>query len=510
MSTTPMNALSELWSRTGADPSALARVTLTGADPVLPSSFAVGTLAQASIAAAGLAASELHRLRTGIAQAVAVDMRHAAVEFRSERYFRTDAPPADPWDKIAGLYRTKDGGWIRLHTNFPHHRDGILKLLGTRLAIRAAQQGATESCAYDRDAVQQALLQWDGEAFETAAAEANMVVTKTRSLAEWAAHPQGEAVAQLPVLEIVKVADSPPRPLPAADRPLSGVRVLELTRIIAGPVAGRTLAAHGADVLHITSPNLPSIPSLVIDTGRGKRNAFLDLDTAVGRDQLAKLTASADVFIQGYRPGGLAARGFDPLELARRNPSLIAVSLSAYGHVGPWSNRRGFDSLTQNANGINVAEAHAASLDARSGRLPEGESERASKDSSEAARQGGAATGKMDRPKELPAQALDHAAGYLLAFGAMIALHRRATEGGSWLVRTSLAQVGEWLKSLGRIDGGHTAPDPKPDDIADLIETSDSGFGPLRAVRHAAILSATPARWVLPSMPLGHGKPEWL
>lgn len=459
----PTSVLRDLWSLVGADPAALARVTLTGDDPALPSSFRVGTLAQASIAAAGLAAAELHRLRTGTAQSVTVDMRHAAIEFRSERYFRTSDPPADPWDKIAGLYRTRDGGWIRLHTNFPHHRDGILRLLNR---------------SYDREAVQQALLQWDGEAFETAAAEAKMVVTRTRSLAEWAAHPQGQAVATLPVLEIIKVADSPRRPLGPADRPLSGARVLELTRIIAGPVAGRTLAAHGADVLHITSPNLPSIPSLVIDTGRGKRPAFLDLDTASGRDQLAALAASADIFIQGYRPGGLAARGFDPLELARTNPGLVAVSLSAYGHVGPWSTRRGFDSLTQNANGLNVAEAVAA-------------------------------TGEMDRPKELPAQALDHAAGYLLAFGAMIALHRRATEGGSWLVRTSLAQVGEWLKSLGRIDGGHAAPDPKLEDIAGLIESAESGFGPLRAVRHAAILSATPAHWTLPSMPLGHYPAAW-
>ncbi len=496
MSTTPADALAGLWSLAGADPSALSRVTLTGSDPALPSSFAVGTLAQATIAATGLAAAELHRQRTGQSQSVTVDMRHAAIEFRSERYFRTDAPPTDPWDKIAGLYRTRDGGWIRLHTNFPHHRDGILALLGTRLAIREAQQVATESlgtrlaireaqqvatesCAYDRDAVQSALLQWDGDAFETAAAEAKMVVTRTRSLDEWAAHPQGRTVAALPPFEIIKVADAPPRPLPRSGRPLAGVRVLELTRIIAGPVAGRTLAAHGADVLHITSPNLPSIPSLVIDTGRGKRPAFLDLDTSDGSGQLSALLRSADIFVQGYRPGGLASRGFDPLEAARNNPGLIAVSLSAYGHVGPWSGRRGFDSLTQNANGINVAEAIAA-------------------------------TGKMDRPKELPAQALDHAAGYILAFGAMIALHRRATEGGSWLVRTSLAQVGEYLKSLGRIDGGHAAPDPKFDDVADLMETTASGFGPLRAVTHAAELSATPARWDLPAMPLGHYPPAWL
>ena len=464
--------LSALWSDVAGDPSALERVRLTGHGVVLPSSFAVDDLAQASIAATGLAAAEVYRARGGAAQMVTVERRHASAEFRSERLIRIETadaaskPAPRMWDKIAGLYRTRDARWVRIHTNFAHHRDGILALL---------------DCADDRDAVQAALLGWDAERFETAAAERGLVATVTRSPDEWAAHAQGRAVAALPLLEIERIGDAPQQPLLPASRPLSGVRLLDLTRVIAGPVAGRTLAAHGADVLNVSCNRLPSIPVLVVDTGRGKRTAALDLKTIAGVDTLRELVGGADIFLQGYRPGGIAARGFSDSELHALRPGIISIALSAYGHAGPWSNRRGFDSLTQNADGIDWEEAVAAS-----------------------------ATGRMEKPKELPAQALDHGAGYLLALGAMVALQRRAVEGGSWRVRTSLAQVGHWLQSLPRVPGGLAAPDPTAETFAELLETTPSGFGPLKALRHAADMSITPAHWQLPAMPLGSHAPEWL
>ena len=460
--TSPAAALSALWRHAGQPEEALASGALTDSEPVFPSTFAVGVAAQVTIAAAALAAGELWRLRTGRRQKVSVAMRDAAIEFRSERYLRVDhRPPEELWDKIAGLYRCGDGRWVRLHTNFPHHRDGVLKLLG---------------CAYERPAVQRALEAWRAETFEAAAAEAGLVATATRSLAEWDGHEQGRAVAAGPVLSIERLGDAPPQPLPAGPRPLSGVRVLDLTRVIAGPVCARTLAVHGADVLAVTAAHLPQMAPLVIDCGRGKLSTFIDLRAANGHDALQRLLRDADVFVQGYRPGAMASLGFGPVEAARLRPGLVYVSLSAYGPDGPWAQRRGFDSLVQNANGMNQAEAEAAGA---------------------------------PQPKPLPCQALDHASGYLMAFGALTALARRATTGGSWHVRVSLARTGQWIRGLGRVPDGLRGPDPSFEEVRDRLEDVDSGFGRLTAVRHAAVMAETPATWARPAVRLGTHAPSW-
>jgi crotonobetainyl-CoA:carnitine CoA-transferase CaiB-like acyl-CoA transferase len=254
------------------------------------------------------------------------------------------------------------------------------------------------------------------------------------------------------------------------------VRVLDLTRVIAGPVCGRVLAAHGADVMNIASPNVPNLPRLVVDTGRGKLTAHLELREKAGNDRLKALLSQADIFVQGYRPGGLADLGFSPQDAARIRPGIVYVSLSAYGHVGPWAARRGFDSVTQTASGINHAEAEAAGQTA---------------------------------PKALPCQALDHGSGYLLAFGALTALMRRMQEGGSWHVQVSLARTGRWIRDLGRVKDGLAIPGPTADSVADLMEKSDSGWGKLHTVRHSAELSETPTRWDRPSMPLGSHPAAW-
>src|SRR6185436_19368624 len=252
----PRKILADLWRAAGQPEAGLEAVSLAGAEPALPSSFAVGTAAQATVAASALAANELWHLRTGRRQHVSVDMRHAGIEFRSERYLQIDGkPPHEHRDKTVGLYRTKDGRWIRLHTNLPHHRAGTLKLLGAE---------------YDRADVQRKIDGWNAYDLEDAAAKAGLVVTATRSFAEWNSTPQGQAVARQPVFSIDKIGEAPPQPLPAGDRPLAGVKVLDLTRVIAGPVCGRTLAAHSADVLNISAAHLPQMEALVIDTNRGK------------------------------------------------------------------------------------------------------------------------------------------------------------------------------------------------------------------------------------------------
>jgi crotonobetainyl-CoA:carnitine CoA-transferase CaiB-like acyl-CoA transferase len=459
----PHAILADLCQVVGLPGEPLEMVTLTGNDPALPSSFRVGTAAQMSIAAIACAANVIWQARTGRLQQVSVDMRHATAEFRSERYLRVDGRPAPPlWDDLAGAYRCRDGRWVRIHTNFPHHRAGILALL---------------HCAPERSAVTEALATWDAQDFEDAAAEAGLVAAMVRSFAEWDEHPQGRAVAVLPTLTLTRIGEAPPHPLSRnPDRPLSGIRVLDLTRVIAGPVCGRILAFHGADVLNVSAAHLPSIEPAVIDTGRGKRTTFVDVRAQDGRETLARLVRDADIFLQSYRPGALAQQGFGCDLVAAIRPGVICVSLSAYGHIGPWANRRGFDSILQSATGLNQAEAQAAGL---------------------------------DYPLPLPCQALDHASGCLLALGALAAILRRATEGGSWHVQVSLAQTCQWLRDLGRIDDGFACADPKLEDIPDLMEEVSSGWGRLSVVRHAAHMSETPPEALLPSVPLGTHMPSW-
>ena len=459
----PAGILKDIWTSVDGDAAALERVRLTGEEPQIPSSFRVAVAGQTTIAAAGLAAAEIWRLRGGHAQDVAVDMRHAVVECRSERYLRLDdKPPPPAWDAIAGVYRTGDNRFVRCHTNFPHHRDAVCEVL---------------ACEPERDKVQAALMQWKGEDFETAAYAAGGVVALMRSYDEWSALPQSRALAALPLISIEKIGDAPPKPWPKGDRPLAGLRVLDLSRVIAGPVAGRTLAAHGADVLLVSGPDLPAIPWLTIDTGRGKLSTSIELKGEAGRAQLRELLKEADIFSQGYRPRARAALGFAPEDAAGINPGIVYVTLSAYGHAGPWAERRGFDSLVQTTTGFNHAEGQAAGVDG---------------------------------PKELPAQMLDHATGYLMAFGAMMAKARQAREGGSWHVRVSLAQTGRWLWNLGRLEGGLNTPDLTGEAVhAAFMETVSSGFGTLTAVRHSAVLSTTPARWSRPAMPLGSHPPQW-
>jgi len=463
----PADILKDIWTSAGGDAAALDRVRLTGEEPQIPSSFRVAVAGQTTIAAAGLAAAEIWRLRSGETQQVSVDMRHAVAECRSERYLRLDdKPPPPAWDAIAGVYRTGDGRFVRCHTNFPHHRDAVCKVL---------------ACEPERDKVQAALMHWKGEDFETAAYAAGGVVALMRSYDEWSALPQARALGQLPLISIEKIGEAAPKPWPRGsssnDRPLSALRVLDLSRVIAGPVAGRTLAAHGADVLLVSGPELPAIDWLTIDTGRGKLTTFIELKSEAGRAQLRELLADADIFSQGYRPHALAAIGFAPEDAAKINPGIVYVTLSAYGHAGPWAERRGFDSLVQTTTGFNHAEGRAAGLDG---------------------------------PKELPAQMLDHATGYLMAFGAMMAKARQASEGGSWHVRVSLAQTGRWLWNLGRLDGGLNTPDLTGEAVhAAFIESMPSGFGMLKAVRHSALLSTTPAQWSRPAMPLGSHPARW-
>jgi crotonobetainyl-CoA:carnitine CoA-transferase CaiB-like acyl-CoA transferase len=284
-------------------------------------------------------------------------------------------------------------------------------------------------------------------------------------------HPQGRALADWPRVAITKIGESRPEPMPPGARPLSGVRVLDLTRILAGPSHARTLAEHGADVLYIASPWLPNPDAFVMDTNHGKLSAFLDLDDRDDAARLRKLVAESDVFAQGYRAGALARRGFGPDELAELRPGLIYVSISCYGHAGPWEARPGWEQLAQTVTGIAAAQ------------------------------------GAPDRPERMPVAACDFTTGYLAALGTMVALVRRAREGGSYHVRASLCQSGMWFTRLGptcdpaRASG---AGDP-----AELCVETETPFGRLRHLKPALELSETPPHWARPTVPLGSHQPVW-
>lgn len=432
-----------------------------GPDELYPTAYRVTEVAAQSVAAATAAVAAFDRRRTGREQTVGVDRRHAAVAFRSERHFRLAGQvPASPWGPIAGTYRTRDDGWVQIHANFPHHEAGSLAVLGV--------------ASPDREAVAAAAATWEAEALEDALAAAGLCASMQRTTDAWLAHPQGQALARLPLLDVEQIGPAPAEtPEPTGERPLSGVRVLDLTRVIAGPVAGRFLAAHGAEVLKVDGAHLPQIDLLVVETGPGKRSCLLDLREPTDRDRLLALVRQADVVIDGYRPGALGAVGLSPEALAAERPGLVLVDLSAYGPVGPWAARRGFDSLVQTATGITAT---------------------------------GSRVFGADRPHPLPCQALDHGTGYLAAFGVVDALLRRAADGGSWRVRVSLGRTRHWLERLGVIDGTTI---PEPDPPTDLLHDLDTVDGPATLVRPPGTLSLTPPYWASPPVPLGTHAPTW-
>ncbi len=474
--TSPLDShqvLRGIWSAAGLSHAHLPYAGLTGADPVLPSSFAVGTAAQTSIAAAALGAAALGHARNGVQQRVAVDMRHAALECTGQ--FSVDGRAPVMWDKLSGLYRCRSG-WVRVHANFAHHRDGALRVLGLPIGADT-----------ERARMEAALLHWDACGFEQACSDAGLVVAAARRFDEWDAHPHSAAIAAAPLITLEKTGDAAPRALAAlaaTAQPLQGVRVLDLTRILAGPVCGRTLAAYGADVMLINAPHLPNIEHIA-DTSRGKLSAHVDLRADSGRDALRALLRDAHVMVQGYRPGTLAAHGFGPAEAAALRPGLVYVSLSAYGDSGPWGGRRGFDSLVQTATGFNHAEAQAFQM---AGPGPSTQN------------------GGSPQPKALPVQILDYASGFLMAFAASAALLRQQQEGGSWHARISLARTAQWLRSLGRVEGGFNITAPACDAY---LETTDSGWGRISAIGHAAQFERTPAHWSRSSVRPGTHAPVW-
>ena len=443
-------------------------LTITGgSDPILPTSFRIGDTSTAALSAVVLAVSDLLESKTGRKQRVSVDARRATASLRSGKYMQMDgAGVSTERNMVMGTYPTKDGRWSYLHCNFPNHRAAALSVLGVN---------------EDRDEVTKAVAKWDAFDLEEAIIEARGAGGMVRSMEEWAIHPQAAAIASLPLMDIVKIADSPPEPLPDGSRPLSGVRVLDLTRVLAGPTCARTLAEHGADVMKITAGHLPNIGYQEYDTGHGKLNATLDLRDGRQMETLRGLVRQTDVFSQGYRPGTLGGRGLSPEELAELRPGIVYISLSAFSHEGPWASRRGFDTVVQTVSGITQ-------------------------------RQGELFPGAIPGPQFYPVSAIDYLTGYLMAFGGIVALNKRIHEGGSWLVRISLAQVGRWLVSQGEIPETQlkeVAAEFTPEEIASWLMVSETPMGNLGHLSPVIGLSESAPRWSRPSVPLGYHDPVW-
>jgi len=439
------------WSALDLPLSALDAVQVTG-EGGLASRFAVTDLAVASVGAAALAVRQLVVAQGGAPAAVTVDRRLASMWFSwSLHPLGWERPPL--WDAVAGAYPTADG-WIRLHTNAPHHRAAALAVLG---------------CAGERDAVARAVAAWPGLALEEAVVAQGGCAAMMRSMAEWQAHPQGRSVAQE---ALIGFTDNPNTQAArgawawTAGRPLAGLKVLDLTRVLAGPVATRFLAGYGADVLRIDPPSWNE-PGVVPEVALGKRCARLDLAQPADRAIFERLLAEADVLVHGYRPDALARLGLGEQVRRQINPALIDVALNAYGWTGPLAGRRGFDSLVQMSSGI----AHDGT------------------------------------PSPLPVQALDHATGYLMAAATIRALIARLEEGRAWQARLSLARTAKLLTDA--LPAPALAPLAAADDSDYAPQLELTEWGPARRYRPPAAIEGVPMAWARPASGLGSASPCW-
>ncbi|BDM71190.1 CoA transferase [Streptomyces nigrescens] len=472
------------WAALGGEPGLIERVAYRGPDGLLPARLPVGALARGTVAVCALAAAELAAARRGgPVPAVRVDEGAVATAFVSERHLRIDGRPMSTFAPLSRFWRAADG-WVRTHANYPHHRARLLRALGLPDGAGVPEVAAE-------------LAGRAAEEIEETVYAAGGLAVAARTPGEWARHPQGAAAAAGPLLTLGPLgAGGPPRALPPLAghpvRPAAGLRVLDLTRVIAGPVATRTLALLGADVLRIDAPQLPESQDAHSDTGFGKRSTALDLGSAAGRATFEDLLAHADVVVTGYRPGALDRFGLAPEELAARRPGLVVARLSAWGDDGPWGGRRGFDSLVQVATGIAVVEAGA---DGTLGALP--------------------------------AQALDHGTGYLLAAAVLRALTEQTRTGGSFLATLALARTAHWLMhglaggagEDGPVNGFMSEPMGVPADAAapggrgydpaDHLRETGSPLGRLRHALPPVSFEGAPDTWATPPGRVATDAPVW-
>ncbi|WP_028311787.1 CoA transferase [Derxia gummosa] len=469
-------AFAELMAIRAGAPIAPGEVSITGRDPLFRSPLRIGETSADVLAARAIAANDLWQLRTGERQSLSIDVRAAAAmslaggdmtQRRDEHGIYRPIPPSPELRHMIALtqpWQAADGRWLLPHTNLPHLERRVLDVLG---------------CESTPEAVAAGVARWNAAELEDAIAAARACAGLVRTPDEWLAHPHGALLASRPVVEITKLADGAPEPLPPGDEPLSGIRVLDLTRILAGPTCGLGLAEHGADVLMVTAPHLPQVPAFVRDTSHGKRSCFLDMDRPDQADRLRALVREADVFIDGYRPNRLAAHGFGVDELVALRPGLVHVSVNCFGADGPFADRAGWDQVAQAVTGICHVQGEASGA---------------------------------GRPQLTPVFMCDFLTGFLGSYGAMLALARRAREGGSYRVQVSLCQTAMLLLRQGLIDDFADAPGAlAPEEFAAYALRDDgSCYGDLLSLGPVLRMSRTPPRWAGTTPALGSGSASWL
>lgn len=459
---TPEEAFASLNGAAGLAP--LKMPAFSGSDPIIPTPFRAATAAAAALGLAASASHEIWRLRGGEAQSIGIELPLAAASLASFAIQRLDGKPVPrpgASNPTIGFYRGADGRWIHLHGGFPHLATRTLDLLN----------------AYnDEKSIAEAVAKWNVFALEDALAHLGQCGAVVRNEKEWRESGQGKALANTPPITLTRIGDAPPLRLESGEEPLDGIRVLDHTRVLAGPTCGRTLASHGADVLAIRAERLDAIEGFELDTGHGKRLAHLDLAKPADAETLRRLVRGAHVFVDSYRPGALAKLGFTPAALSNASPGIVHVSVSAYGAHGPWGERRGWEQLAQSATGIAAEQ--------------------------------GAFNGEK-APALIPAAACDYITGYLAAAGAAAALLRRIREGGSWQVEVSLSATAQWLQSLGRADAASVLRNWLANTGLDgHMKSCETKRGRLDFLEPAVRMSVTQPRWLRP--PPEPGPAVWL
>ncbi|MEN2416557.1 CoA transferase [Streptomyces rimosus] len=469
-------AFDELMALRGGERPAPGEVTISGSDPLFVSPFRIGRTLADALAARAVAANDLWELRTGLRQQIGVDVRVAAATALGgeDMTLARDAvgayrpiPVSPDVEHMASLtqpWRTADDRWFVPHFNLPHLERRVLDVL---------------DCEATPASVEAAVRKWKADDLDEAIAAADACGGVVRTTREWLAHPQGAYLAARPVVEITKIGDSAPEPLPDGSEPLAGIRVLDLTRILAGPTTALGMAEHGAEVLMITAPHLPQVPPFVRDTSHGKRSAYLDFTQPDQAARLRELVADADVFIEGYRPHRMEAHGFGPSDLAAVRPGLVYVTVNCFGSGGPLGARAGWDQVAQAVTGVCDIQGRAT---------------------------------KAGRPQLTPVFLCDFLTGYLGSFGAMLALARRAREGGTYRVQVSLCQSAMLVQRQGLISGFEDAAGRlDPEEFERYAVADDAtAYGDLKSLGPVIRMSGTPPHWSRTTPRLGSSRPEWI